>query len=297
MGADHEPPRVPRTLWMYWHQGWRCAPDLVTRCAATWRAHNPTWELRLLDAATIAETVTLPRTASGLDLPLPALSDVTRICLLQKYGGVWADATLWCTRPLDDWIETVTAQSGFFAYDKPGPDRPISSWFLAADSQCRIIDLWHAATVSLLAKTRAHARVRRVLDGAERHPLRLAFSRAITSYLSWRFRYGSLLIPTSDPPKHGDYFWFHYLFGALLEQNEEFRRLWAATPRISADGPHLLQRAGLLNPATNRTDAAIRNGRSNVFKLSWRVSRSDDISGTVLETLYRSAPTEAPNAV
>jgi len=100
LDADHEPSRgVPRTLWMYWHQGWRHAPDLVTRCAATWRAHNPTWEIRLLDAETIAETVRLPRATRALALPLPALSDVTRICLLRKYGGVWADATLWCMRP------------------------------------------------------------------------------------------------------------------------------------------------------------------------------------------------------
>ena len=296
--ADHEPSRVvPRTLWMYWHQGWRRAPDLVTRCAATWRAHNPTWEIRLLDAETITETITLPRATRALGLPLPALSDVTRICLLRKHGGVWADATLWCTRPLDDWVQTATARSGFFAFEKPGPDRPVSSWFLAARSQCRMVDLWHAATVRLLAKTRAHARFRRVLTGADRQRRHRALSRAVAGYLSWRFGYGSLLIPTSDRPKRGDYFWFHYLFRTLLEQNEEFRRLWAATPRISADGPHLLQRAGLLNPATNRTDAAIRNGLSNVFKLSWRVSGSDDISGTVLEALYRSAPTEALHAV
>ena len=277
---------------MYWHQGWHRAPDLVTRCAATWRAHNAGWDVRLLDAATIAETVTLPRNAKALALPLPALSDVARICLLQKYGGVWADATLWCTRPLDDWLETVTAQSGFFAYDRPAPDRPVSSWFLAASSQCRIIDLWHAATVTLLAKTRAHIRFRRTLDGSGRHRLRSALSRAITGYLSWHFGYGSLLIPTTDRPTRGEYFWFHYLFRTLLELNEEFRRLWASTPRISADGPHLLQRVGLLNRATSQTDAAIGNRVSHVFKLSRHASPPDDISGTVLESLYRSVQPE-----
>ena len=277
---------------MYWHQGWSRAPDLVTKCAATWQAHNPTWEIRLLDAATIAETVALPRTVRTLALPLPALSDVTRICLLQKYGGVWADATLWCTRPLDDWLETVTTQSGFFAYDRPAPDRPVSSWFLAASSQCRIIDLWHAATVTLLAKTRAHIRFRRVLDGSNRHRLCGTLSRAIMGYLSWRFGYGRLLVPTSDLPKGDDYFWFHYLFRQLLEQNEDFRRMWASTPRISANGPHLLQRVGLLNRATIQTDAAIGNRVSHVFKLSRHASLPDDISGTVLESLYRSVEPE-----
>ena len=67
LDADHEPSRVvPRTLWWHWHQRWRQAPDLVTRGAATWRAHNPTWEIRLLDAETIAETLTLPRPTRAL---------------------------------------------------------------------------------------------------------------------------------------------------------------------------------------------------------------------------------------
>jgi len=88
----------------------------------------------------------------------------------------------------------VTAPSGFFAYDKPGPDRPVSSWLVAARSQCRIVDLWHAATVTLLAKTRAHAQSERMLDGVSRHPLRRALSRAIAEYVSWRFGYDCLLI-------------------------------------------------------------------------------------------------------
>ena len=149
---------------MYWHQGWNNAPDIVKRCAATWQEHNPTWDINLLDAATIREKIELPPAVKTLKLPLPALSDVIRLCLLKKYGGVWADATLWCVRPLDDWINSVCAPSGFFAYDKPGPGRPISSWFLAAGRDCRIIDLWHSAALQLLAKTQAYARFRWVFE-------------------------------------------------------------------------------------------------------------------------------------
>jgi len=47
-----------------------------------------------------------------------------------------------------------------------------------------------------------------------------------------------------------------------------------------------------LNPATVRTDAAIRNRLSHVFKLSRHGPPPDDISGTVLEALYRSAQPE-----
>lgn len=284
--------KIPKKLFMYWHQGWDNAPDFVKRCSATWQRHNPTWDINLLDAATIGEKVKLPAALKTLDLPLPALSDVIRIYLLKKYGGVWVDATLWCTRPLDDWIETVCDRSGFFAYDKPGADRPVSSWFLAASADCRIVDLWHSAVRHLISKSQAYAQFDGRFDGKQKTWLTDTISRVyVNCYLS-RFKYGNLMLPTSENPGVKNYFWFHYLFGKLLEQNSEFHQLWASTPKISADGPHLLQREGLFKPTTDRTDFAIKNKFSNVFKLTRHKPVPDDIAGTVLDTLYRS--NEAP---
>ncbi len=280
---------IPKNLFMYWHQGWNNAPDMVKRCAATWQRHNPAWDINLLDAATVGEKVKLPAALKSMNLPLPALSDVIRMCLLKKYGGVWADATLWCVRPLDDWIESVCDQSGFFAFDKPGPDRPISSWFLAAGADCRIVDLWYSAVRHLLAKTQAHARFRWVFDNEDKNGLLNAISNLCMGYISLRFKYENLLITSSDDPGDDNYFWFHYLFGKLLDQNSEFHQLWTSTPKISADGPQLLRRGGLMEPSTDRTDIIIKNKDSNVHKLTHREIFPDDITGTVLDSLYRSA--------
>ena len=279
---------IPKELFLYWHQGWNNAPEIVNHCAATWQRHNPTWDINLLDSTTIADKVRLPAALKSMNLPLPALSDVIRICLLKKYGGVWADATLWCVRPLDDWIDNVCVRTGFFAYDKPGPDRPISSWFLAAGKECRIVDIWHSAVLHLLAKTQAHARFRWVSDNKEKNWLLNTLSGLCMSYLLRRYHYGHLLVTSSDDSQDGNYFWFHYLFGKLLEQNSEFRQLWASTPKISADGPHLLQREGLLQPATDRSNLLIREKASNMHKLTHRAALPDDITGTVLASLYQS---------
>ena len=280
--------KIPKKLFMYWHQGWKNAPDMVKRCAATWQEHNPTWNINLLDSATVGEKVKLPPAAKTLNLPLPALSDVIRICLLKQYGGVWADATLWCVRPLDDWIDSVCARAGFFAYDKPGPDRPISSWFLAAGTDCRIVDLWYSAVRHLLAKTQVHTRFRWVFDNKEKNWLLNAISNMCMGYILLRFQYGHLLITSSDDPEDVNYFWFHYLFGRLLEQDSEFHRLWTLTPKLSADGLQRLQRTGLLKPVTERADFVIKNKFSNVHKLTRLGAFPDDITGTVLDTLYHS---------
>ena len=346
--------QVPKILFMYWHQGWKNAPEIVKRCAATWQRHNPTWDIFFLDSASVAEKVKLPPAVKNLNLPLPALSDVIRICLLKEYGGVWADATLWCTRPLDDWIEVVCNPSGFFAYEKPGPGRPISSWFLAAGKECPIVDCWYSAVCDLLAKTVADSQqapdperqvsswfptavrecrvadfwlstIRRVLtktlvyaqhvkwiETRQKSWLVYGFSSRYKYYFfsrlknlvasSWlavgsrlyenyflsHMKNGNLLLPTSENLRRGDYFWFHYLFGRLLEQNDEFHQLWTSTPKISADGPHFLQLAGLLKPATARTDFIVINKFLNMHKLTHRVSVPDDASGTILGSLYRS---------
>ena len=279
---------IPKKLFMYWHQGWNEAPEIVKRCAATWQQYNPAWDINLLDSATVGEKVILPPVVTTLNLPLPALSDVTRICLLKEHGGVWADATLRCVRPLDDWIDNVCVRAGFFAYDKLGVDRPISSWFLAAGKECRIVDIWYSAVLHLSAKTQAHARFRWVFDNKEKNWLLNALNRLCMGYLLRRYNYGHLLVTSSDDSQDGNYFWFHYLFGKLLEQNSEFRQLWASTPKISADGPHLLQREELLQPATDRTNLLIREKVSNVHKLTHRAALPDDITGTVLDSLYQS---------
>ena len=292
---------------MYWHQGWCHAPDVVKRCVSTWQTHNPTWRIHLLDAASIAGEVRLPSVMEKLQPTyLASRSDVVRLLLLRKYGGVWADATLWCARPLDDWIDSVTEPSGFFAYDKPGPGpnyrgpigrRPISNWFLAASEDSRIVDIWCSGALHLLKKSYAHVRYRKMMEGRENGALFDIFSNLYACYLSKRYRYEYLLIPapppiSSPPPPdlEGErYSWPHVLFQKLLDRNKEFRDLWGRTPKLSAHGPHLLLHEGYLSAPTNESEAAISNRHANVIKLTHKEPFPEDVSGTLLGVLYRSA--------
>ena len=274
---------------MYWHQGWCHAPDVAKRCVSTWQTHNPTWRIYLLDAGSIAGKVRLPSVMEKLQPILQIRSDVVRLLLLRKYGGVWADATLWCARPLDDWIDSVTEPSGFFAYDKPGPGpnyrgppprrRPISNWFLAASEDSRIVDIWCSEALHLLKKSYAHVRYRKMMEGKENGVLFNIFSNLCAYYLSKRYRYEDLLIR---------YTWSHFLFQKLLDRNKEFHDLWGATPKLSAHGPHFLLHEGYLSAPTNRTEAVIRNRHANVIKLTHKEPFPEDVSGTLLGVLYRT---------
>lgn len=142
--------RLPRTIWMLWLQGWEEAPEVADACMRTWRRCNPGWELRLLShddlPALIGDDAGM-RSIAGKQLPPGAFSDVVRLALLLRYGGVWADATTYCLRPLDDWLAPMLV-SGFFAFTNFEPDRKIASWFLAAEPGNRLLEIWQAYVVA-----------------------------------------------------------------------------------------------------------------------------------------------------
>ena len=133
----------PRVIWSLWLQGWENAPDLVHACGASWWHHNRDWNIHYVTRDSLGEFIELGSLDRILEKNLPgdALSDVIRLALLRRYGGVWVDSTAYCLRPLDEWLHQATP-TGFFAFNRPGPDRMLSSWFLVADQELYIIDQW-----------------------------------------------------------------------------------------------------------------------------------------------------------
>jgi hypothetical protein len=127
----------PRVIHLYWDQGFEKAPELVRECVESWRACNPGWDIRLWDHASANELVPWDSLPTGLKVT--PYSDILRTEILKAQGGVWADATILCIRPLDDWLPPVMCQTDFFAFSRPGPDRAIASWFLAGRPDSSVI--------------------------------------------------------------------------------------------------------------------------------------------------------------
>jgi capsular polysaccharide synthesis protein/polysaccharide pyruvyl transferase len=137
-----------KTIWTCWFQGRGVAPLLVQKCLRSWERKNPGWEFRCLDATSVERYVPV-RQYIDLDrqvMTAAGLSNIVRILLLREFGGVWADATLFCNRPLDEWLPSVM-EEGFFAFAAPGPDRPLSTWFLSAESNNDLISTWWQCTI------------------------------------------------------------------------------------------------------------------------------------------------------
>lgn len=134
---------IPKTIWTLWLQGWDQAPELARACLASWRRLNPDWTVRALDERAVENFLSQSDRywIFAAKKPDEALSDQIRIALLREHGGVWADATTMCARPLDDWLPAHQT-SGFFAFERPGPKRMLASWFLAAAIDNYVVRRW-----------------------------------------------------------------------------------------------------------------------------------------------------------
>lgn len=130
-------PHRPHTIWMLWSQGWDDAPKVALSSLASWKDNNPGWTVRALNKQSALEVFgsDIPDTLLREDLPIEAYSDVLRIELLARFGGLWVDATTICAKPLNQWLPEYGYNRDFFAFSQPGPDRMIASWFLYAPAQ------------------------------------------------------------------------------------------------------------------------------------------------------------------
>lgn len=267
-----------------WWQGLENAPELVRRCYGSWQHHNPDWEVRLLDETNVGSYVDLEKVrASDNEIRLQALSDIVRVELLARHGGVWVDATCFCMGPLDNWLGEH-ARPGFFAFDKPSRSRLLDAWFMASSPDCYL--------------------THQLLEAAERywssnHGLKLRPSKTLADRLMLKLfsaNVWSTQLWFSYPVRRGlrvyPYMWLPFLFARLYRTDPHFRRSWGEVEKISADLPHRLQKVGLLSPLTDSVKEEIDGRRSPLYKLDWRydpsVRGTADYEGSVLEYLLES---------
>lgn len=136
--------KIIKRIFIYWHSGFINAPEIVRRCLLSWKIMNRTYEIIELDDTNLSQYINIKEHVPDIDkknITKTALSDIIRMLLLHNYGGFWCDATLFCNVPLDNWIEKYI-EHGFFAFNKPGPDRMLSNWFLYGTPDNIIIEKW-----------------------------------------------------------------------------------------------------------------------------------------------------------
>lgn len=96
--------------WTFWWQGENNCPDSIKMCLSSLKSNLSNVELHVIDKHNIRDWLDLPdyiydKVKRG-EITLTHLSDIVRMNLLNKYGGVWFDATIIMLGEFDDkWFE------------------------------------------------------------------------------------------------------------------------------------------------------------------------------------------------
>ncbi len=134
-------------VWVCWFQGMENAPFIVQRCYHSLKENLTDRDIILITRDNMLDYVHFPnyildRWKKG-QITNTHMTDLLRLELLIKYGGMWIDATVLCTRKREE-IPEYYFDSDLFMYQilKPGRDGHVlrhSSWLISAKTNNKIL--------------------------------------------------------------------------------------------------------------------------------------------------------------
>lgn len=253
-----------KVIWSLWYQPHGSAPELVRQCWNSWRRFNPDYELVLLDKNNLSSYIQIDEhlDITRKDITVQKIAAVARLLLLKKYGGVWTDATVFCCKPLDQWLPEYFG-SGFFAFRNPGPDRYMSNWFMVSENDNLLLHTLTEEFLKYYQKNYFFNQNTKIGKFAL-HKLEKYFDTAPKT-LFWHSFFARKVLGVYP------YFIFHYTFNKVIQKYPSCRKIWHQTEPYSSSYPHLLQY--FWHSQGNKLEAAqacIRAEMSPVYKLNWR---------------------------
>ena len=270
---------IRKRLFSFWYQGEAAAPELVKACINQVRSLHPDWDVQVLDVNTVEgwiDPIPVPHEKFH-QLRLAHQSDLVRTQLLLRHGGVWADPTVFMVRPLDQWLPKYM-DSGLFLFYRPGRDRLISNWFIAAEPGNVLLGRLYERLCRYWSENEFDNLGRPQSDVAEF--VGRVLNRNLFLPRMW------LRKPVVHLLRTAPYMVYHYQFAELVARDRACQEIWRRTPKISADGPHRLLRYGLLSPLSPEVRHWIDDADPPLFKLTWKLSADEVPPGSVLAYLY-----------
>lgn len=264
---------------MYWHQGFEDAPPVVEPCINQWRNLNPEWDIRLLDKNNIynyAEPLPIRKETKDR-MVLPHKSDLLRTQLLFKHGGVWADPTTFPLIPLDDWL-LDNMDAGFFFFYKPGRDRIIANWFIAAEKGNKTLNALYEALIkywdSNNFKNTDNPRSAKIVQinrfvNRNLYLPRLWFTPLFTKLL-----------------RLCTYMVYHHMFYQLISRRKDIKHSFELMPKIKAELALSFKKEIINDPLLPELKAVVDRKKAPMIKLSWRDVHHEIPSYSNLEYLF-----------
>lgn len=104
---NSEKPNNDFKIWLFWWQGIdENSPEIIKSCINSIKQNMPNNEIIILDKNNLSKFIELPdyilEKVDKKIITLTHLSDIVRVSLLAKYGGLWLDSTIYMTQSIKE---------------------------------------------------------------------------------------------------------------------------------------------------------------------------------------------------
>ena len=265
---------------MYWHQGWDLAPKLANISKMSFISLNPDYEIVLLDQNNISDYIDIPKCieTNNDNIDIKKISNLYRLALLCKYGGIWSDASVICRRPLNSWVNEY--DTNFFTFRNPGKDRLISTWFIVVDKDSLILQRWNKEYSELWAENH-FSNQKRFYHKFLIKIFSLWWNNSYKTtprWLSWFARKILRVYP---------YYICHYTFNKLIINDYECSKLWYGSKAFNWNSYNFKSLRELKKDADgiDKAKREIDSWSYPVFKFSFNVDYENKYWDAVLAYL------------
>lgn len=141
---------LPKTIWMFWDK--EELPNHISLIYNNNKKILNDWDINLLNNNNIKDYLDFDSFQKNYEsLAIQAKTDLIRLKLLNKYGGIWMDASIIINsktefeKMFNDTVNNKVELSAFTLYEKDDSfkyHQYIESWFLIAPKNSYIISLW-----------------------------------------------------------------------------------------------------------------------------------------------------------
>ena len=142
---------IPKIIWAYWDT--EDIPEIVKLSIQSWKKNSPQYKINFMNQKNIETLISLPE--NWKTLPAYRQSDIIRLLLLEKYGGVWMDASIILLEDLDKFISKdnltlfITPRSSF--------KNPVfENWFISAPPNNKVIKMWIEEVLTALSNPKEY---------------------------------------------------------------------------------------------------------------------------------------------
>jgi hypothetical protein len=135
---------IPKIIWSFWDSD--DIPDFIHKCIDSWKKYNPEYTVNFLSKTNLKDFVGEEEANNMIDWKFndspQRLSDLIRLYVISKFGGVWLDASIVCFNSFE-WIQNDGSDVIVFSIKEIAVEPCIESWFIAAVPNNNFVNAWN----------------------------------------------------------------------------------------------------------------------------------------------------------